>query len=113
MEIEAQHRLVLVTDTLEKPAFRGDEIQRVAVDVDGLGVAPLVDLRAVGVEHRDQQEGEALEDGSGGRLSGALEKEVGDIQQGRCGRGLVAVHLRPEQDLLLATSEGQHPDGAS
>ena len=86
---------MLVPQALEEAAFRGRQVQGVAVDIDPLSVAPLVDFGAIRIEHGHHQEGGLQEDGLDGGVLVMAEEVVGEVQEGRRGGGLVAVHLGP------------------
>ena len=108
VEVEAQERLVLVSDALQQPPLGSRQIERVAVDVDALRVATRVDLRTVRIEHRDHQQRYRIEDLRHFHRVGPRKKGLGDVEKRRRGRRLVAMHLRPEHDLHRAPAERHH-----
>ncbi len=93
MQGNRQHRLVFIAYALQQPAFRCRELQRVAVDVNALRVAPLVNLGTVGIKHRDHQQGEILQHFTGFRLVRVLQQVTVDVEQGGRRRRFVTVHL--------------------
>ena len=110
VQVEGELRLEAVAHGLEHAPLRRREVERVAVDVDGLRVAAGVALGAVGVEHRHHQERHALEDRPVlGLVRG--EQRDGEVEEGRRRRRLVAVHLRPEEDAPRAAPEGHEVNG--
>ena len=79
--------------------------QRVAVDVDALRVAALRLLGAVGVEHRDDVQREPVEDLRDVRRGAIGLEVVEDVEERDRRRGLVAVHLRPQQHVQRPAAE--------
>ena len=101
---------MLGAQALEQRALGRRQVERVAIHVDALGVAPRVDLRTVGVEPRHHQQRQLVEQSLHPGVAPVAQEEVRDVEQGRRRRRLVAVHLRPQQDLALAPSEGRQVD---
>jgi hypothetical protein len=61
VEIEANQRLDPIAQRLQQLTLAGLQVQRVAIDVDALGVAPLEAFGTVRVEHRHDMEGQVRE----------------------------------------------------
>ena len=99
---------------LQRAALRRLQPQRVAVDVDALRVAPLEPFGAVGVQHRDDVQGQRA---TGVRLHRGLVavplEVLEEVEQRRRGGRLVAVHLRPEQHAERPVPDSNVIDGAA
>ncbi len=106
MQVEADRRIVAVSERLQRPSFRRLEPQRVAVDVDTLGVAALKPLGAIGIQQRDHVQGEIREDPANRGLFAAAPEILENVEQCRCRRRFVAVHLRPQQHAQRAAAGG-------
>jgi len=113
VQIESEHRLILVTDSLQDPTLWSCAIQGVPVDVDTLEVAALVDLRPIQVEHRNHQEGEAVKDRRRFRLVGSGEQKMGDVEQSGSRGRLISVHLGPQEYGARPVPQGDQINGPS
>jgi hypothetical protein len=58
VKVEADSRVESIPQRLEDLSFRSLKAERVAIDVDALGVAPLKTLGAVRVQHRHDVQGQ-------------------------------------------------------
>ena len=109
VEVEGDLRREAVADRLEETALRGREDERVAIHVDALSVAPRVAGGAVGVQHRDEQQRQPVEDRVAAGDAG--EERVDGVEEGGRRRRLVPVHLRPQQ--ARASRPGPRSAGGS
>ena len=91
VEVEAGRRSVAVPDRLQESPLGRLELDRVAVDVDPLGVPAVVPGGAVGVEHREDEEGEAREE----LLAWPARSRVATRWERRSTRAQVAVGSSP------------------
>ncbi len=112
VQIEAELRLECFSGAKQRAAFGRGEASPVAVDIDALGVEALVALGTVGVEHGDHEQRAVREDLLGQRLGWRLQQVTHEVEQHGGVRGLIAVHLRPEEDALGAGAERCQIDGA-
>ena len=113
VEVEAERWIQPVAQPLESQALRRLQVQRVAIDVDPLGVAPLKSLGAVGIEHRHHMQVR----GDRGAVRRAAGRGVGGcsraVEERDRGRRLVAVHLRPQQHFQRTAAEPHVIDRSS
>ncbi len=112
MKIEADVWPPFVTQLFEQSPFRSRQRARVAVDVNGLQVAPLEEFSSVRVEHRDGAQCDLFFDCLHPPLTPVL-LQIGEEVYERAGRRrLIAVHLRPHEDLERPAPELKLVDGA-
>lgn len=56
MQVKTHYRAVLIANLFQQPAFRCHQAQCIPVDINSLGVEPLIGLGAVRIQHRDHQQ---------------------------------------------------------
>jgi hypothetical protein len=113
VQVEANRGIQPVAQPLEREPFRRLQQQGVAVDVDALSIPPLETLGAVRVQHRHQMQFESIEKPRDQRLVPVTSDEIEKIEERHRRGGLVAVHLRPQQDAERSASEGDVIDRAA
>jgi hypothetical protein len=112
VQVEADPGLQPIADGLQRAAFRRLQPQRVAVDVDALGVAALEPFRAIGVQHRDGAQGQGREHAGDARLGAMPAQVLEDVEERRGRRRLVTVHLRPQQHVKASRARLHHVEGS-
>jgi len=113
VQVEPEPGPHAVAQRLQGAALGRLQQQGVAVDVDPLRVPPLEAPRTVGVQHRHHVHGQLVEHPRDGRLLAVAPDVLGHVQQRGGGRGLVAVHLRPEQHVEGSAAEREPQDRAA
>ena len=107
VQVEAEHRLHAIAQRLQGAALGRLQVQRVAIDVDALRVAPGVALGAVRVEHRHQVQRQAILETLHHGGPALAPDPFEQVEDRRSRRRLVAVHLRPEQHVRRPAADRQ------